>query len=150
MAKLVQNLQSDRPGNMDGIIWYRLPVESDRLNWRWATLSAIMDGQTPLERIAVEVEYPQPELAEIVLTNSGQADLSADVRVEIECDRGKLVAADGLCGFALTETEQSRVRLAYGGTAASAMIRAGDRWKIAWLRFEQKTEVKPHVSIDQE
>jgi hypothetical protein len=146
-AKLVQNLQGDRPGGMRGIIWYRLPVESDRLNWKWATLSAIMDGQIPSEKLQVDVEYPQPELAEIVLSNSGQADLSAEVDVEIECDREKLVAADSLCGFALAETGPSRIRLAYGGTTISPMIRAGERWKIAWLRFKHRTEVRPHVAV---
>lgn len=148
-AKLVRDFQDDRPANMRGIIWYRLPIESDRLNWKWATLSAIMNGQIPREKLHAEVVYPQPELAEIVLTNSGQADLSAEVLIEIECDRDKLVAADGLCGFVLAETEPSRVRLKYGGTTISPMIRAEDSWKIAWLRFKHETEVKAHVTMHQ-
>jgi hypothetical protein len=149
-AKLVRDFRADRPGSMRGIIWYRLPIESDRLNWKWTTLSAIMDGQIPREELQVEVEYPQPELAEVVLTNSGQADLSAEVRIEIECDRDKLVAADGLCGFALAETKPSRVYLEYGTTTISPMIRAGEQWKIAWLRFKHETEAKPHVIMHQE
>lgn len=147
MAKLVQSWQRDRPRSMRGVIWYRLPIESDRLNWRWATLSAIMDGQIPREKLQVEVEYPQPELAEIVLTNGGEADLSAEVRIEIECDRKKLVAADSLCGFAIAEMKPSRICLVYGGTTISPIIRAGERWKVAWLRFKHKIEAKPHVTM---
>jgi len=147
MAKLVQNWQRDRPCRMQGVIWYRLPIESDRLNWKWVTLSAIMAGQIPRETLQVEVEYPQPELAEIVLVNGGEADLSAEVRIEIGCEREKLVAADSLCGFALAEMKPSRVCLAYDGTTMSPIIRAGERWKVAWLRFKHKIEVKPHVTM---
>jgi hypothetical protein len=109
-----------------------------------------MDGQMPRGKLQVEVEHPQPELAEILLANSGQADLSAEVRIEIECDRDKLVAADGLCGFTLAETEPSRVCLQHGGTTVSPVIRAGERWKIAWLRFKHEIEVKAHVIMHQD
>lgn len=147
MAKLVQSWQRDRPCSMQGVIWYRLPIESDCLNWKWVTLSAIMDGQIPRENLQVEVEYPQPELAEIVLINGGEADLSAEVRIEIECDRKTLVAADSLSGFAIAEMKPSRICLAYGGTTISPIIRAGERWKVAWLRFKHRIEAKPHVTM---
>jgi hypothetical protein len=134
---------------MQGVIWYRLPVASDRLNWRWETLSAIMDGQIPRKNLQVTVEYPQPELAEVVLINDGEVDLSAEVQIEIECDRRALVAADGLCGFAIAERKPSRIFLVHGGTAVSPIIGAGERWKVAWLRFQNRTEVTPHVSLAQ-
>ncbi len=147
MATLVQNWQRDRPRCLRGVIWYRLPIESDRLNWRWATLSAILDGQIPRQNLQVAVEYPQPELAEIVLINGGEADLSAEVHIEIECDRKELVAADSLRGFAIAERKPSSISLAYGGTTAAPLIRAGERWKVAWFRFTNRTEVTPHVRM---
>ena len=53
LATLVQAWQQDRPYNLQGVIWYRLPIESDRLNWRWATLSAVMAGRKPHESLRV-------------------------------------------------------------------------------------------------
>ena len=149
IAQLLRKWQQDRPRCMQGVIWYRLPVASDRLNWRWETLSAIMDGQIPRKNLQVAVEYPQPELAEVVLINDGEVDVSAEVQIEIECDRRELVAADGLCGFAIAERKPSSISLVHGGTAVSPTIGAGERWKVAWLRFQNRTEVTPHVSLAQ-
>jgi hypothetical protein len=149
IAQLMRKWQPDRPQCMQGVIWYRLPVESDRLNWRWATLSALMDGQIPRKTLQVEVEYPQPELAEVVLINDGAVDLSAAVRIGVECDRKEIVAADGLSGFAIVEMKPSRISLVHDGTTVSPIIRAGERWKVAWIRFKSRIEGTPHVSLAQ-
>lgn len=146
MAKLVQRWQQDRPYNMRGVIWYRLPVESDRLNWKWVTLSAIMAGRIPRESLQVEVEYPEPELAEIVLVNDGETDQSAGVSIKIECEQEKIVAADGLRGYIITRTNSSGICLQYDGEKIFSTIRAGERWKIGWIRFKHEMEVKTHVS----
>ncbi len=149
MAKLVRNWQRDRSAHMRGVIWYRLPVESDRLNWKWATLSAIMSGRVPHEALNVEVEYPQPELAEIIIANSGEIDLSAKINIEVEYEVYKLIAADGLNGFAIDETKPSKICFKYSENSNDPIIRAGERWKVAWLRFKEKTEVKTHVIMPQ-
>jgi len=147
MAKLVQRWQRDRPCNMQGVIWYRLPVETDRLNWKWVTLSAIMAGRIPRESLRVEVEYPEPELAEIVLVNDGEADQSARVSINIECGQEKVVASDGLRGYIITRTNSSGICLQYYGEKIFSTIRAGERWKIGWIRFRHKMEVEPNVTL---
>ncbi len=146
MTRLIQEWQEDRPYNMQAVIWYRLPVETDRLNWKWVTLSAVMAGRIPRESLQVEVEYPEPELAEIMLVNSGEADLSSKVRVEVECGQDKLLAGDGLRGFALAQTNPSRICLEYEGSESFSTISPGERWKIGWLRFRHKMEVEPNVT----
>jgi len=30
---------------MRGVIWYRLPVASDKFNWPWPTLERVMRGE---------------------------------------------------------------------------------------------------------
>ena len=146
MAKLVQGWQRERPCNMQGVIWYRLPVETDRLNWKWVTLSAIMAGRIPRESLGVEVEYPEPELAEIVLVNDGETDQSARVSIKIGCEQENVVAADGLRGYIVTRTNSSSICLQYDGEKIFSTIRAGERWKIGWIRFRDEMEVKTHVS----
>ncbi len=44
-ADLVRGWSADRPTNMPGLIWYRLPTDADTLNWRWPTLLAVMAGR---------------------------------------------------------------------------------------------------------
>ena len=47
LAQLVQLWTTNRPAGMRGVIWYRLPVADDTLNWRWPTLRAIVAGRSP-------------------------------------------------------------------------------------------------------
>lgn len=146
MAKLVQGWQEDRPCTMQGVIWYRLGVESDSLNWKWVTLSAIMAGRIPRESLRVEVEYPEPELAEIVLVNDGETDQSAGDSIEIGCKGEDIIAADGLRGYFVAGTDSGGICLGYHGEKIFSTVRAGESWKIGWIRFKHEMEVKTHVS----
>ena len=47
MAALLRAWTEDRPVELSGVIWYRLPLSSDVFNWRWPTLQAVMDGRAP-------------------------------------------------------------------------------------------------------
>ena len=46
-AELIRGWTRSRPRELDGLIWYRLPVEGDRLDWTWPTLRAVMAGRAP-------------------------------------------------------------------------------------------------------
>ncbi len=145
MAGLVRKWGQARPSAMTGVIWYRLPVETDRLNWSWITLSTVMKGLDPVRHLAAEVEYPQPRLADIVLVNAGQVDEPADVTVCMDFGLAAYVAGDGLAGFNMVETG-SGLQLRYGASVDSpAMIKPGARWKIGWVRFKDETVVSPVV-----
>jgi len=145
MARLVRTWQTNRPACMQGITWFRLPVEGDRMNWQWVTLSTVMAGQIPDRSITVKAEYPIPELAEIVLINTGNADWYSDVRVQVEWNQGKCVAADGLRGFVLTAIKHSSISLQSNSFHTLKRIAPGDSWKIGWIRFDQKTKVISNV-----
>jgi len=110
------------------------------------TLSAIMAGRIPREALKVEVEYPEPELAEIVLVNDGETDQSARVSIKIGCEQENVVAADGLRGYIVTRTDSANICLQHHGEKIFSTIRAGERWKIGWIRFTHEMEVKTHVS----
>ena len=47
LATLLQEWTADRPVAMRGVIWYRLPVATDKHNWNWPTLRGVMRGETP-------------------------------------------------------------------------------------------------------
>ncbi|MBN2270185.1 MAG: DUF3142 domain-containing protein [Sedimentisphaerales bacterium] len=149
MAGLVQKWQDSRPANMQGIIWYRLPVETDQLNWKWVTLTAVMAGRSPQGALQILVEYPEDpnrELVELAVQNSGNADLSPMMRLNIECDRTNLLASDGLRGFALIESGPGGLSLEYKDPKPLAVLAPGEQWKIGWLRFKQETEVKVNAA----
>ena len=47
LAELVRDWTRDRPRKLAGILWYRLPVAGDRMNWAAPALRAVMAGRTP-------------------------------------------------------------------------------------------------------
>ena len=53
LSTLVREWTASRPEAMQGVIWYRLPVNTDRFNWRWPTLEAIIDGRAPQRKLRV-------------------------------------------------------------------------------------------------
>jgi len=47
LAPLIRDLSAEHPTLLAGVIWYRMPVEGDTLNWTWPTLSSVMRGRAP-------------------------------------------------------------------------------------------------------
>jgi hypothetical protein len=74
MAGLVRGWTGDRPAALAGILWYRLPVASDRLNWTLPTLLSVSRGEAPRADVRAEVRVPEPGLIEIDLLNLGAED----------------------------------------------------------------------------
>ncbi len=146
ISELVRKWQKGRPENMLGIIWYRLPIETDQLNWNWETLEMVMDGRKPKEDIKVEIDYPQTGLVQISLANTGQLDYSPKINVEIECESLKILAADGMNGFVFDGGNPASASFKLKNENNLLRIRPGEQLLIGWLRLNGNTEVKAHVS----
>jgi hypothetical protein len=67
MTGLVQRWTADRPPELAGLVWYRLPVASDTQNWARATLKAVMAGRAPRREIRTALRRPVSALVEIDL-----------------------------------------------------------------------------------
>ncbi len=140
LARLISDWRADRPAAMRGVIWYRMPVDGDRLNWTWPTLTAVMDGRIPKPGLAVEVTQPQPGLAEVTLVNRGDADATTFERVRVEWRQDRLLGADGMGGYGVDSFGNGWCLFTRPGRVAP--IVPGERRTIGWLRFEQTTEVR--------
>jgi len=132
MAALVAGWErvGGRPVHMQGLVWFRLPVASDTMNWPPATLAAVIEGRAPRERVVVRLERPEPLLVEVWLANEGEADAAPPGVVRLTWD-GRPVASDGLHGFRVRSTAEGGA-LTPGETGA---LRPGSRHRVAWLRF---------------
>ncbi len=47
ISGLIRDWTASRPAAMRGVIWYRLPIATDKHNWDWRTLNAVMAGHDP-------------------------------------------------------------------------------------------------------
>jgi hypothetical protein len=139
LAALVREWNVRRPPTMQGLIWYRLPVAGDRLNWPWATLAEVMQGRVPQTRFKVEVRQPQPGLVEAELVNTGGTVFTGPVRAVLRWQEARLLAADGLEGVTL---DQPEARMLVMTTAKDfSRLDPGDKRTLGWLRLDRRAEV---------
>jgi hypothetical protein len=102
-SRLVQTWNNQSSRALRGIIWYRLPVAVDNLNWRWPTLAAIIARREPHESFHATARRVEPGLVEISLVNDGELDISSRLAVEVRWSDARLIAGDGLRDFELAE-----------------------------------------------
>lgn len=132
MAQLIALWTADRPGSMQGVLWYRLPVGDDRWNWRWRTLEEVMAARTPRSRLSLVLERPREGLVEIGLRNDGTDDHAGGVTAEVRWDAARWVASDGIRGFACERTGRQGIRL----VSTHCRLPAGEAMAIGWVRLD--------------
>jgi len=139
LSALVHDWTVSRPATMKGVIWYRLPTSADKFNWRWPTLGAIVAARVPQERFRADARQVEPELVDVVLANTGELDLSSRLMLEVRWNNARLVAADALQDFELTE--QTRTNAVFQLRAGSRPLLPGETRTSGWLRFDRACEV---------
>ena len=145
IAGLVRDWSRERSELMRGIIWYRLPVEGDVLNWSWPTLSRVMGGETPRAHLRAEIRRPQPGLIEFDLLNEGDVDSADNPEVVVKWNGALPVASDGLRGF--TPCAIATNMVCFRSSLQPFRIRPQERQMIGWLRLVG--DVKVDVEIRQ-
>ena len=140
LAQLVQFWATNRPAAMRGVIWYRLPVTEDTLNWRWPTLGAIVAERSPRESFRVETRRVEPGLVGISLINDGELDISSRLTIQVRWHNARFVAGDGLREFELVDGGPSTVK--FRSRTEPCRLPAGVKQDIGWLRLSEDREVQ--------
>jgi Protein of unknown function (DUF3142) len=145
MAALVARWSRGRPAAMRGIVWYRLPVDGERLNWAWPTFACVMRGEVPAGRMTVSARDAGDALIEVVAENGGELDAELPRRIRAEWSDGSgLIGADALAGMEWSREAERAVRFERFAGLGEARVRPGERRILGWIRLSQATE----VSID--
>jgi hypothetical protein len=144
MAGLARKLKEAELAHCRGVIWFRLPVPRDRMNWDAATFSTVLRGEMPVKRIAAEIERPEPGLAEVVIANRGQTTEPLPASVELRWPaEARVLAADGLGGFRLEIFGGHAQGIARAANVpVDAFVAPGAKVRIAWLRFAHEISVE--------
>lgn len=141
MAALTADLLHRHPQALTGIIWYRLPVAGDRLNWAWPTLAAVMKGETPVAHVALEAHADGHGLVEYEFVNTGNAPFTGAFAATVAWTGAHRVASDSLPPFALENESDSSQRL----TTSLIRLAPGGRQSAGWLRLDH-APLSLHVS----
>lgn len=142
LAALVRTLGTEHPAALTGIIWYRLPISGDRLNWSWPTLAAVMAGRAPTPQLVAQPRPDGPGLFALTITNTGDGDFTGPVHLTARWHDAEAAAADALDVFAITTETPRSLRLA----SPAFRLAAGESRPAGWLRLPPSTA--PHVSLE--
>jgi len=147
LADLVGELYADHPENLEGIIWFRMPVAGDTLNWPWETLTAVSEARHPESELRLSTEKQELGLYDIYLVNDGEIDESTDVNVAINWTGSVIIAYDTFRGFSVNITDTTEIHITTPPVSGLSeprprLIRPGEKWLIAWLRFDGETGIE--------
>ncbi len=140
IAGVVREWSEQRPAQMTGIIWYRLPIAGERLNWPWEALSMVLAGRVPHSDLRAEARSASPALVEVELFNAGTADHVSPVTVALQWRKGWVVSSDGLAGFESVDAGPQAIEFRRNGPLPQ--LGPGKRRMVGWVRFDQETEVQ--------
>lgn len=144
IAGLVHEWQKARPPQLRELIWYRVPIATDRRNWRWPTLSAVMSGRLPEHKLNILQEGENP--IDLSIVNAGEADEQLNTNVTATWNGAGLTASDALAGWNM---KSENGRAIFKVTASHGLrLPPGATRKIGWLRFGQTTSLETELSTN--
>ena len=135
LSNLVASCQRSPPAHLTSLLWYRLPIPTDRRNWRWPTLAAVMAGRHPAHRIDAICEPGNP--VDISVVNHGEAEERVACTIALTWTGAQVTAGDTLPGWTLS---LQNGQAAFSTTPGNLLrLSPGDRRSIGWLRYDKVT-----------
>ncbi len=134
LAGLLAELRAERPAMLGGILWYRLPVATDRLNWRWPTLASLIHGTVPIAHGALTFQQTAATLTDLVLENHGDADWTLPLTVTVRWPRAELLGVDALVGWTVANCAPQT--LLFTRTQPARTLTPGAHLALGWVRLD--------------
>ncbi len=149
LAALARDLAAEPPAWCTGLLWFRLPVAGDRLNWDATTLATVLRGETPVAALVAEARGVEPGLVEIVVRNTGQTSEALPVTLALAWPvEVRVAGGDGLAGYRLDLSAVSgTARLVAGPSTGETLLAPGRAVKVGWLRFLHETPSNVEVRV---
>lgn len=142
LSALVADWRTHASPLMQAIIWYRLPVRGDRLNWSAGLLEKVAAGET-LKRGWVAAVRPDKEgHCEIILQQKGEAPDDLPREVLVSWQGGEAEGCDGLRGYKVTKQAPGSLTLRLEQPTRFGRVQPGQQIVAGWLRLPEGPEVK--------
>lgn len=134
MADFLLQLGQRSTPNLKGLIWFRLPLESDRRAWSMSTLKAVILQQPLVPEWHIDVQ-PQPSvtgqvntLFNLMVRNSGQTDSILPEEIVLPAEKCQIGDAAGSYRLEQDDKQLRFIRV------HQQPIRAGQSQAMGWAR----------------
>lgn len=138
LSELVADWRAHAPELMQAVIWYRLPVSSDRLNWPSSLLPKVARGETLKRGWTASARLAAEGHHEVVLRQDGEApdDLPRELLVSWRSD--DVEGCDGLRGYKVQGHAPGRMGLWLERPEHFGRVRSGEEIVVGWLRLPEE------------
>lgn len=136
LSEWLADLRRHPPAALSALIWYRLPIATDRLNWPAETLTQLAAGKALQRRWQSSLKRRADGAFEIQLHQAGDAPDDLPREIQVDWSPQATAAADGLRGYRITELNATRLILQLQQPEHHGRVRPGTRLISGWLRFE--------------
>ncbi len=143
LLALANGWKTQHPAAMKGLIWYRLPVDSDVRNWRWPTFAAVVEGRELKHQLEAVSTGENP--VDFSLVNRGEVDEALTQSVIVSWEGAAPITSDALPGWTLM-LEEHRAQF-MPSSSPSLRLPPGGRRGIGWLRFDQRASLHVEISL---
>lgn len=142
LADFIQQLEDTPPKGLQGIVWFRLPLASDRRAWSMTTLEAVIHHQSLAPRLSVIITPTQDaKLFDLAIKNSGHID--SPLPQQIALQNAKCEFTDGTNHYRSELTQDALLFT----RISSQQLRAGENSPLGWARcaktLQGNFDVKP-------
>jgi len=146
ISTLVAAWTKQRPATMQGLYWYRLPIEGEARNWRWSTLAAVMTGRTLNGKWEVRASSGNP--VDFTLWNAGEKDEPLPREVRITWPGPERIAASDALGGWSSNPAPDRISYQYPPGGPPRRIPPGGSLSLGWIRFHETPDSDIPFSYD--
>lgn len=134
VAALMQQIKRQRPAQLKGWVWFRLPLPNDQRAWAWSTLQKVMTEQPLQAQLQLRANPTTAGLYDLTLVNFG--DLPAVLPASIDLQAQACSVADIRPTYQLN-LQANRVHLQLNPQLPNKTLAAGKRQILGWIRCDQ-------------
>ncbi|CAA6689924.1 MULTISPECIES: DUF3142 domain-containing protein [unclassified Lentimonas] len=136
LSEVVRALHNELPDHCEGVIWYRLPIGRERLNWDAVTWRAVMAGHVGQSSWQVQGVAQSDGLIEIQIEQRSLLAMEPPQQVTVEWADAAVIAWDGQRNYSVKTEPDHALTFQWPDTMAAPLLPQGTRWTIGWLRMD--------------
>jgi Protein of unknown function (DUF3142) len=133
VSRFLAALRANHPSSLQGVLWFRLPVEGDRRIWSTETWQRVMSGEALTPHLVVGVLKDDYGAYQVRLSNNGTSDAPMPRRVVVPVG---CLESDG---EALYEVQQ-RAGETVWRLSTARWLPVGHSVRVGWVRCRFKEE----------
>ena len=143
ITALVSGLRLSHPKLLQGLVWYRMPVSTDKMNWTWKTLTKVRSAEYNQAKLSVVKNQDSSGLYEIAIVNNSSQRLDYPKSLTISWMDDFCIGGDGYKAYQWQIINRQNQAEFIQLRTDIHLINPGESISIGWLRLTQpKTQIK--------